>query len=131
MKGAAVIAGLGPGESAVVSLPFEVETGSYTFRFGAATKTIEAQVDNNSAEAIAAVDYVQLVVTIDSVRHLGYDRSGEGMVEIDVLVANEGVAPSGQMTLGVRCDEEHARGCSQTLALESVPAGAAAGGVIP
>ena len=130
-KSAAVVAGLGPGESAVVSLPFEVETGSYTFRFGAATETIEAQVDNNSAEAIAAVDYVQLVVTIDSVRHLGYDRSGEGMVEIDVLVANEGVAPSGQLTLRVRCDEEHARGCSQTLALESVPAGAAAGGVIP
>ena len=130
-ESAAVVAGLGPGEDAVVSLPFEVKTGSYTFRFGAATETIEARMDNNSAEAIAEVDYVQLVVTVDSVRHLGYHRSGEGMVEIDVLVANEAVAPSGQLTLGVRCGEEYALGCSQTLTLEPVPAGGSAGGVIP
>ena len=68
---------------------------------------------------------MQLAVTIDGVRHLGYERDGDGMVEIDVLVANEGVAASGQMKVGVVCDEEYAERCSDTLDMDPVPAGAA------
>ena len=130
-ESAAVITGLGPGEEMVVSLPFQVETGSYTFGFSADTETIEAHVDNNAAETIVEVDYVQLVVTVDSVRYLGYERTGEGIVEIDVLVVNEGVAASSQLSVGVKCGEKHEGGCSQTLTLDPVPAGSSASGAIP
>ena len=130
-ESAAVITGLGPGEEMVISLPFRVETGSYTFGFNADTETIEAHTDNNAAETLVEVDYVQLVVTVDSVRHLGYERTGEGLVEIDVLVANEGVAASSQLSVGVKCDEEHEGGCSQTLILDPVPAGGSSVGAIP
>ena len=127
----AVVTGLGPGELMVLSLPFQVETGSYTFGFDAETETLEAQRDNNAAETVVEVDYVQLVITIDSVRHLGYERSGRGIVEIDVLVANEGLAASGPLSVGVVCDEEYSDGCAQTLTLDSIPGGGSAGGVIP
>ena len=130
-ESAAVVAGLGPGELMVLSLPFQLETGSYTFGFAAETETLEAQRDNNAAETIVEVDYVQLVTTIDSVRHLGYERSGRGNVEIDVLVVNEGLAASSQLTVGVVCDEEYSDGCAQTLTLDSIPGGGSAGGVIP
>lgn len=115
-----VIGRLHPGQSLVVELPIEIPAGSYAFTLGAETESIEAFRDNNSAEMTVSVDYVMLGVGIKSVRHVGYERDGDGIVEVEFSVANEGVRESGELTVGVICVD---RGCFQNLTLDSLQVG--------
>ena len=117
---AVVIERLNPGESRVVSLPVEIPAGSYAFTLSGETASIEAFRDNNNAETTIAVDYVKLVVSIESVRHVGYKQGGDGIVDMDFSVANEGVTDSGELTVGVMCVDG---GCFQSLPLDSLQAG--------
>ena len=115
-----VIERLYPGQSRVLGLPIEIPAGSYAFTLRAETESIEAFRDNNSAEMTVSVDYVMLGVGIKSVRHVGYERDGDGIVEVEFSVANEGVRESGELTVGVICVD---RGCFQNLILDSLQAG--------
>ena len=119
-EAAAVIERLNPGESRIVGLPVEIPTGSYAFTLRAETESIEAFQDNNSAETTVEVDYVELVVSVESARHAGYEQDGDGIVEMDFSVANEGVAESGELTVGIMCSDG---GCFQSLTLDSLQAG--------
>ena len=49
------------------------------------------------------MEYARLVVAVGSVTHLGYERDGDGIVEVALRVTNEGEASSGQFDLGVTC----------------------------
>ncbi len=126
---------LSPGENWVVRLPVEIPPGSYAFTLRAETEGIEAFQDNNSAEmtveieafrdnnsteTTVEVDYVQLIVSIESVRQVGYDQYGDGIVDMDFRVANEGVTDSEEMIAGVMCVDG---GCFQSLTLDALEVG--------
>ena len=111
---------LGPGESQVAVLPVDIPTGSYTFTLSADTETIEALQDDNTAETTVEVDYVQLVSTVKSTSSVGYESDGDGIVEVSLIVANEGVAPSGPIRVGLTCPGEALEGCSQDLDVGSI-----------
>ena len=115
-----VIDGLGPGESQVAVLPADIPTGSYTFTLSADTETIEALQDDNIAKTTVEVDYVQLISTIKSTSSVGYESDGDGIVEVSLIVANEGVAPSGPIRVGLTCPGEALEGCSQDLDVGSI-----------
>ena len=119
-EGAVVTERLSSGENRVVRLPVEIPAGSYAFTLSAETGSIEAFRDNNSAETTVEVDYVKLIVSIESVRHVGYEQDGDGIVVMDFSVANEGVTDSGELIAGVMCVDG---GCFQSLALDSLQVG--------
>ena len=119
-EGAVVTERLSSGENRVVRLPVEIPAGSYAFTLSAETGSIEAFRDNNSAETTVEVDYVKLIVSIESVRHVGYEQDGDGIVDMDFSVANEGVTDSGELIAGVMCVDG---GCFQSLSLDSLQVG--------
>ena len=128
---AGAIERLAPGRSEVVSLPVEVPTGSYAFTLSAKTQSVETLKDDNITETTVEVEYARLVVAVGSVTHLGYERDGDGIVEVALRVTNEGEASSGQFDLGVTCAAGSSAGnCLRTLPLDSVRAGGSAEGVI-
>ena len=118
-----IINTLDPGESQVVSLPFEIPSGSYTFKLRAETETIEALQDNNTAETTIEVDYIQLISNVQSTATVGYEGDGDGIVEITLLVTNEGKAPSGPISVGIACRGAAPEGCSQDLSVDSISPG--------
>ena len=124
---ATVIKRLAPGDSQTVELPVEIPTGSYAFTVSAETESIEAFQDNNSVDTTVAVDYVALVASVGLVRHVGYERDGAGIVEVEFQVANKGVAESGELLVGVACADP---GCSQSLTLDSLQPGHSADGLL-
>ena len=115
-----VIEQLHPGQSRVVELPVKIPAGSYAFTLKGETESIEAFRNNNTAETDISIEYVMLRVDIQSVRHVGYERDGDGIVEVEFSVVNEGVASSGELMVGVMCVD---RRCFQDLTLDSLQAG--------
>ncbi len=118
-----LIDALGVGESKVVTLPVSIPSGSYIFTLEAETESIEVRQDNNAAETVVEVDYVNLVPFIQSKTVLGYELDGTATTEIAVQVSNIGVAPSGPISLGVSCLDKTIESCSQELTVDSVPPG--------
>lgn len=114
---------LAPGESRAVSLPIDIPAGAYDFTLTAATQAIEAFRENNAVAASIAVDYVDLAVAVGEVAYLGYEDDGDGIAAVSLLVANQGVAPSGPIDVGIACPDEPPDGCSQRVSLGSIPPG--------
>ena len=120
---AAIIDKLEPGEDAEVVIPMQIPSGSYDIELAVYTDTLEATPDDNSTQTAFDVEYVQLVTTVSDVRHLGYVTTGEGLVEIDLQVTNDGVAPGTDLTVGLDCAGEGLVDCSQTVTSDLIPAG--------
>lgn len=120
---AAVIDSLEPGGSTEILVPLRVPTGSYHVELVAHTQSVETIPDDNLVHATADVEYVQLATSVEDVRHLGYAETGEGLVEIDLRVTNEGVAPGMALTVGLDCADSESVGCSQTVTTDLIPAG--------
>ena len=118
-----VIEALSPVESQVIALPVRVPPGPHTLVLEVETESIEVRKDNNTAETDVEVDYVQLVPFAQSTRVVGYMRGGDAIVEIPLLVANEGVASSWPIEVGVACLEDSTVGCSQVYVVDSIPPG--------
>ncbi len=59
-------------------------------------------------------------------RHLGYANTGEGLVEIDLRVTNDGVSPGTDVTIGLRCMGEAHVDCSKMVTTDLIPAGGSA-----
>ena len=97
---AAIIDKLEPGEDAEVAVPLRIPSGSYDVELAAYTETLEATSDDNAAQTTVDVEYVQLAMSVEAVRHLGYANTGEGLVEIDLQVTNDGVSPGADVTIG-------------------------------
>ena len=114
------IEALAPGESLVADLPIDVPTGAHTITLGAETESIEVQQDNNSAESLVEVDYVQLVSSIESTDIVGYERDGYGVVEVALKARNGGVAESGPIGLGLTCVDEEIEACSWETNVDSI-----------
>ena len=127
---AGAIERLAAGRSEVVSLPIEIPTGSYAFTLMAKTESVETLKDDNVTETAISVEYARLDVVVGSVTHLGYERDGDGIVEITHRVTNEGEASSGQLDVGVECATESGVECSQILSLDPIPAGDSVDSVI-
>ena len=89
---AVIIDKLEPGEDAEMAVPLQIPSGSYDVEIAAYTDTLEATSDDNAAPTTVDVEYVQLAMSVEAVRHLGYASTGEGLVEIDLQVTNDGVA---------------------------------------
>ena len=127
---AAVITDLTPGESRAVAVPLYPETGTYTVTVNAETDTIEAVKSNNSAAASVAVEYVQLSLDLEFIRHKGYEHDGRGIVEIGFVVKNDGLTPSGQVQFGMACEGGEEAGCSETQLLRSINPGSSVNTVV-
>ena len=130
MERAGTLERLGPNESDVLSLPIAIPTGAYTLALGVQSETLESVRDDNFAETRVEVDYVQLSLEVASVKLLGYEMDGDGVVEVLLRVTNEGKASSGEFVIGVVCADDTGVDCSQTLSLESILPGAGAEGVL-
>ncbi len=120
------IEGLEPEESATVTLPVEIPTGSYDFTIAVETETIEVLTDQNDASLPVEVDYVQLMVVANAVTQLCFEPAGSSKMIFDLTVTNQGLAPTGPLETGVACPPGSAEGCSQSVALESIPPGGVA-----
>ena len=120
---AAVIDSLAPGGSAEILVPLRVPAGSYHVELVVNTQTIEATPEDNLVHATVDVEYVRLATSVEDVRHLGYATTGEGLVEIDLRVTNEGVAPGTDLTIGLDCVDIESEECSQTVTSDLIPPG--------
>ena len=69
------------------------------------------------------MEYVRLITSVEAVRHLGYANSGEGLVEVDLQVTNDGVSPGADVTIGLSCMAEAHVDCSETVTSDLIPAG--------
>ena len=121
--GEAVVDALDHGQSSKVLVVAEIPAGSYAIALSAVTDSLEAFQDNNYAEMTVEVDYAQLSVRIDSVRHVGYHQNGDGVVEMALIVANNGAAASRELIARVFCADGS---CSGSIPLESIGSGEAA-----
>ena len=120
---AAIIDKLEPGEDVEVAVPLQIPSGSYNIELAAYTETLEATSDDNAAQTTVDVEYVRLITSVEAVRHLGYATTGEGLVEVDMRVTNDGVAPGTDLTIGLDCVGEGLVDCSQTVTSDLIPAG--------
>ena len=120
---AAIIDKLEPGEDAEVAVPLLIPSGSYDIELAAYTETLEATSDDNAAQTAVDVEYVQLIMSVEAMRYLGYANTGEGLVEVDLLVTNDGVASGTDLTIGLSCMAEAHVDCSQTVTSDLIPAG--------
>ena len=120
---AAVIDSLEPGATAEILVPLQVPSGSYHVELVAHTPTIETMPGDNLVHATVDVEYVRLATSVEDVRHLGYAETGEGLVEIDLRVTNDGVAPGTALTVGLDCPDTESAECSQTVTSDLIPAG--------
>ena len=118
-----VIDSMEPGESRIVYLPIEIPTGTYTLELSLETETLEVELGNNRAELGVAFDYVRLIPSMESKEIVGYERNGEGIVEVMLLVKNMGEAPSGPIIIGLACRDVTIEGCSQEYEIGSIPPG--------
>ena len=116
----AVVDAVRPGESKTIDLPIDLPTGAYAFTLRAETDTIEVQQDNNWTETVVEVDYVRLVPSVQSTATVGYERDGDGVVEVTLLVRNRGEAPSGPIRTGIACLDEAIEGCLQDFGVDSI-----------
>ncbi len=122
---AAVIDRLEPGEDAEIAVPLRVSSGSYHVELVGRTTTIEATPDDNLVHATVDVEYVQLAATVEAVRTVGYATTGEGLVEVDLRVLNEGVATGSGLDVGLRCVADAVVECSESVASDPIQAGEA------
>ena len=122
---AALIARIEPGAGETTTLFLPVPTGAYDLTLSAKTATLEAATDDNTVEAAVEVEYVDLALTVEAARVTGYEHDGDGIVEIPFRVGNEGVSPSGPLTVGALCGGAPPT-CSTSATLGSLPAGSSA-----
>ena len=122
-EAAAIIDKLEPGEDAEVAVPLLIPSGSYDIELAAYTDTLEATPDDNSAQTAVDVEYVRLITSVEAVRHMGYVTTGEGLVEVDLLVTNDGVASGTDLTIGLNCMGAEPVDCSETVTSDLIPAG--------
>ncbi len=120
---AVIIDKLEPGEDAEMAVPLQIPSGSYDVEIAAYTDTLEATSDDNAAQTTVDVEYVHLAMSVEAVRHLGYANTGEGLVEIDLRVTNDGVAPGTDLTVGLDCPGVESADCSQMVNSDLIPAG--------
>ena len=120
---AAVIDLLEPGGTAELLVPLRVPTGSYHVELVAHTPTIETTSEDNLVHATVDMEYVRLATNVEDVRYMGYAETGEGLVEIDLRVTNEGVASGTTVTVGLDCPDTKSAKCSQTVTSDLIPAG--------
>ena len=120
---AAIIDKLEPGEDAEVAVPLQIPSGSYNIELAAYTETLEVTSDDNATQTTVDVEYVQLITSVEAIRHLGYANSGEGLVEVDLQVTNDGVGPGTDIAVGVGCMGEAHVGCSQMVNSDLIPPG--------
>ena len=120
---AAIINKLEPGEDAEVAVPLLIPSGSYDIELAAYTETLEATPDDNAAQTAIDVEYVRLITSVEAVRHMGYVTTGEGLVEVGLLVTNDGVASGTDLTIGLNCMGAEPVDCSETVTSDLIPAG--------
>ena len=117
---AAVIVGVKPGESRNVAVRLPIAAGAYSMDIGAETEGVEALRDNNRAVRSVFVVNDELNVGVETIRHVGYQQNGDGLVEIMFSVENRGISDSGNLNGGILCV---AGGCLDSLSLDSLEAG--------
>ncbi len=117
---------LDPEDSQVATFPIAIPTGSYAFTARAETDTFEVQQDNNSAETVIDVDYVQIEASAESVTTVGYRRDGSGIVEVALQVRNTGVRPSGLISVGLACVDDDIETCFHEHQIDSILPGTSA-----
>ena len=118
-----VVGVLLPGESQTVTLPLQVPTGSHIIMLNAGTESLGAVQDNNGTETTIEVEYVSLTPSLESAMVVGYDNDGDGVVELTLGMRNDGVAPSGPISIGLSCPSGPIEGCTQSVDMESIPSG--------
>ncbi len=118
-----VVGVLPPGESQTVTVPLQVPTGSHIIMLNAETESLEAVQDNNGTETTIEVEYVSLTPSLDSAMVVGYENDGDGVVEAVLGVRNDGVAPSGPISVGLSCPSGAIGGCAQSVDMESISSG--------
>ncbi len=110
-----------PGDAYDVSLPLDMPTGLYQAIVAVEAGNPETVLENNQVEASLEVEYVHLSVLLESSETVGYENDGDGVVEASIRVANQGVAPSGPIEVGVVCPAVIPEGCTHTVQMESIP----------
>ncbi len=111
-----------PGASETTTLLLPIPTGAYDLTLSAETSSLEAATDDNAAKAAVEVEYVDLTLSVETARITGYEHDGDGIVEIPLRVTNEGVSPSGSLTVGALCGSAPPA-CSTSTTLGSLPVG--------
>ena len=112
---------LAPGSARQIRFEAEIPTGLYRMAVEAKTGSIEANSENNRVEFDLGVDFVDIVPTVDSVVADDWARDGSGLVEIEVLVENRGLVPSGPTVFGASCSPD----CAPLIELPAIPVGSA------
>ena len=118
----ALIETLAAGVNEVVQIPVEIPTGSYDFTLSAETESVEVLRNNNVAEESVEVEYIHLRTSVESMVVTEYDREGSGLVQLVVLVDNDGPGESGKLNVGVSCGEV-GEGCSEEVQIDSISPG--------
>lgn len=121
--GGSVVGVLLPGERQTVMVPLQVHTGSHIIMLNAETESLEAVQDNNGTETTIEVDYVSLTPNLESTMVVGYENDGDGVVELTLGMRNDGVSPSGPISVGLSCPSGANEGCTQSVDMESIPSG--------
>ena len=116
---------LSPGNVREVHFEVEIPNGLYQLAVAAGSETIEANTSNNRATFDLGVDYVDIVSTVQSVIAGDWARDGTGVVEIEVLVKNRGLVPSGPAEIGAACSPDAGPDCGQLVELPTIPVGGA------
>ena len=110
------------GEEAVnLSLP--IPSGAYDLALTVTTPSREADVDDNAAQHALLVEYSPLTVTVEAVEVIGYTTEGDGVVELQLTVVNEGVAATGPLAIGAACAPDAPEDCGAVEVVDSLRPG--------
>lgn len=117
---------IGAGETEIVVIPIEVTAGAYSLTLSVETESVEIRLENNSAQELVEVDYVQLRPVLAHMELLGYDREGYGLIRVLVQVNNEGQGESGTLKVGLACGD----GCLEEVQIGSIAPGQSEGAAL-
>ena len=93
------------GGSIEATVHFQLEPGAYRLRVSASTASVESMFVDNLAEVEFDVEFVELDVAVESAEVLRWRAEGLGLVSVTLGISNVGVDDSGQLLIGVECED--------------------------
>ena len=93
------------GGSVEATARFQLEPGSYRLRVSASSASVETMFVNNLVEFEYDAEFVELDVIVESAEVVRWRAEGSGLVSVTLGISNVGVDDSGQLLIGVECED--------------------------
>ena len=91
--------------SVEATVHFQLAPGAYRLRVSASTASVESMFVDNLAEVEFNVEFVKLDVVVESTEVVRWRAEGSGLVSVTLEISNVGVDDSGQLLIGVECED--------------------------